>query len=59
MDIAILLYETCEVEILHNVDEDMIDDAYDGDVESYLEAHGYNTNQIHYMCGDIITLTEK
>lgn len=58
MDIAILLYDTCEVKILRNVDEDLIDDVYDGNVELYLNERGYSTNNSYYMCGDDIIINE-
>lgn len=58
MDIAILDYTTCEVIILRNVDPQMIEVKYEDNVELYLESEGYNMNQIHYMCGDEINVTE-
>lgn len=58
MDIAILNYTTGEVDILRNVDPDFVD-AFYGDVETYLEEEGYNTNDIHYMCAKELIVNDN
>ena len=58
MDIAILDTSTGQVDIMRNVDEDFIDTFYEGDASLYLEDHGYNVNNIQYMCNDSIKVNE-
>lgn len=53
--IVVLNYATSEVIIHENVDNELIDEKYEGDVESYLvEEFDYKSSQIYYMCGDNI-----
>ena len=55
MDIAILNYVTGEVDILRNVDMDLIDHEYHGEIEEYLDRIGYKLNDIEWMnCENIV-----
>ena len=49
MDIAILNYVTGEVDILRNVDMDLIDHEYNGEIEEYLDRIGYSLKHINWM----------
>ena len=49
MDIAILNYVTGEVDILRNVDMDLIDHEYHGEIEEYLDRIGYSLKHINWM----------
>lgn len=59
MDIVILNYPSGEVDVIREVNENLIDAEYEGDVELYLDDCGYNTSHIHYMCSDSIIINEN
>ena len=59
MDIAILNYNTGEVDILRNIDMDLIDHEYHGEIEEYLDRIGYRTNDIEWMSCKNIIITES
>lgn len=58
MDIAILNYASGEVDVIRNLDDDLIEAKYEGDVEWYLDDCGYKTSQIYYMCSDNIIIND-
>ena len=59
MDIAILNYPSGEVYVIREVNYDLIEAKYEGDVEMYLDDCGYNTSDIHYMCSDEIIINDN
>lgn len=55
--IVVLNYATSEVVIHENVNNELIDEKYEGDVESYLvEEFDYDASSIYFMCGDNVIL---
>ena len=59
MDIAILNYVTGEVDILRNVDMDLIDHEYHGEIEEYLDRIGYDLNDINWMSSKNIVVNDN
>lgn len=59
MDIAILNYNTGEVDILRNVDMDLIDHEYNGDIEEYLDEIGYSLKYINWMSSKNIVINDN
>ena len=59
MDIAILNYVTGEVDILRNVDMDLIDHEYHGEIEEYLDRIGYDLNDINWMSSKNIVINDN
>ena len=59
MDIAILNYVTGEVDILRNVDMDLIDHEYHGEIEEYLDRIGYDLNDINWMSSKNIIVNDN
>lgn len=59
MDIVILNYPSGEVDVIREVNENLIDAEYEGDIELYLADCGYNTSHIHYMCSGNIIINEN
>lgn len=54
MTIVVMDYSASEVIIHQNVDCTLIEEKYDNNVERYLvEEHGYRSDEIYYMYGDI------
>lgn len=53
MDIAVLNYGTGCVEIYKNIDEDYIENEYEGDIEEYLsEERNYRSSDSYWMAQD-------
>ena len=57
MDIAILNYPTGEVDIIRDA-QVYFNYQFTDSVEEFLEAQGYNINEIHYMCADELTIND-
>lgn len=54
MKIVVLDYHTCSCDILENVDDDLIEEKYNGEIEEYLTEHcDYRLSNISWMAGDI------
>lgn len=55
--IVVLNYNTSEVVIHKNVDNRLLEEEYNGDVESYLVGEfDYDASSIYFMCGDNVRL---